>query len=105
MKLSHLATALGVQLENGSPETEIKSLAGIETAGPGDLTFVANPKYSALAKTTNASAVIVGMDFPSISVAMLRSKNPYLAFAQAIRLFHEAPKYEPGVHPTAIIHR
>jgi len=49
--------------------------------------------------------VIVGLDFPAISSAMLRSKNPYLAFAQAIKLFHQAPKYAPGIHPTAVVHR
>jgi len=105
MKLSQLADALDACLENGSPDTEINGIAGIEAAGPGDLTFVANPKYSALAKTTNASAVIVGLDFPAIGSAMLRSKNPYLAFAQAIKLFYEAPKYDPGIHATAVIHR
>jgi UDP-3-O-[3-hydroxymyristoyl] glucosamine N-acyltransferase len=104
MKLSQIANALDARLENGSPDTEIKGIAGIEAAVPGDLTFVANPKYSTLAKTTKASAVIVGMDFPVISTAMLRSKNPYLAFAEAIKLFHQAPKYSPGVHPTAAIH-
>jgi UDP-3-O-[3-hydroxymyristoyl] glucosamine N-acyltransferase len=104
MKLSQIADALEARLENGSPDTEINGIAGIEAAGPGHLTFVANPKYSALAKTTNASAVIVGLDFPAISSAMLRSKNPYLAFAHAIKLFYEAPKYDPGIHPTAVIH-
>jgi UDP-3-O-[3-hydroxymyristoyl] glucosamine N-acyltransferase len=34
---------------------------------------------------------------------MLRSKNPYLAFAKAINLFYQAPRYEAGVHPTAVI--
>jgi len=105
MKLSHIADALEAQLENGSPEAEINGVAGIEAAGPGDLTFVANPKYSPLAKATKASAVIVGLDFPAISSAMLRSKNPYLAFAHAIKLFYEPPKYAAGIHATAVIHR
>jgi UDP-3-O-[3-hydroxymyristoyl] glucosamine N-acyltransferase len=105
MKLSQIADVLEARLENGSPDTEINGIAGIEAAAPGDLTFVANPKYSAQAKTTNASAVIVGLDFPAISSAMLRAKNPYLAFAHAIKLFHEPPKYQPGIHATAVIHR
>jgi UDP-3-O-[3-hydroxymyristoyl] glucosamine N-acyltransferase len=104
MKLAQIADRLEARLENGSPDTEIKGMAGIETAGPGDLTFVANPKYSALAKTTKASAVIVGLDFSAIGTAMLRSKNPYLAFAHAIKLFYELPKYAPGIHATAVIH-
>src|SRR5579859_6075608 len=104
MKLSDIATALGARLENGSPETEISGITGIEQAGAGDLTFVSNPKYAAMARTTKASAVIVAEDFPPISAAMLRSKNPYLDFARALELFYQPPKYAPGVHPTAVIH-
>jgi UDP-3-O-[3-hydroxymyristoyl] glucosamine N-acyltransferase len=104
MKLSAIASALEVRLENGSPETEITGLNGIEQAGPGDLTFVANPKYAPAARTTKASAVIVGEDFPSISVAMLRAKDPYLAFARALELFHKPLQYAPGIHPTAVVH-
>jgi len=104
MKLSQIASTLGARLENGSPDTEITGVAGIEEAGPGQISFVANPKYAAAARTTKASAVIVAEDFPAIPLAMLRSKNPYLTFAQAIALFHQPPKYTPGVHPTAVIH-
>ena len=75
MKLSAIAAALELRLENGSPETEITGLNGIERAGPGELTFVSNPKYSAAARTTKASAVIVGEDFPAIPAAMLRAKD------------------------------
>ena len=35
---------------------------------------------------------------------MLRSKNPYFAFARAIELFYQAPGYAPGIHPTAVVH-
>ncbi len=103
MKLSEIASALGATLENGDPETEITGVAGIEEASAGHITFVANPKYAAAAKTTAASAVIVSEDFPAISTGMLRSKNPYLAFARAIDLFYKAPQYGAGVHPTAVI--
>ena len=104
MKLSQLADTLHARIENGSPDTEITGVAGIEEAGTGHVTFVANPKYAAAVKTTHASAVIVADDFPASPRAMLRSKNPYLAFAQAIELFYQAPKYVPGVHATAVIH-
>lgn len=103
MKLSALASALGVRLENGSPDTEIKGLNGIEQAGPGELSFVSNPKYAALAKTTKASAVIVSEDFPALSTAMLRAKDPYLTFARALELFHPAEKYAAAVHSTAVV--
>ncbi len=104
MKLSAIAATLGARLENGSPDTEITGVASIETAGPGQMTFVSNPKYTAAARTTKASAVIVAEDFPAISTAMLRSKNPYLDFARALELFYQPPQYAPGIHPTAEVH-
>ena len=104
MKLGNIASALGVRLENGSPDTEITGVAGIEEAAAGQLTFVSNPKYAPVAKTTAASAVIVAENFPAIGAAMLRSRNPYLTFARAIELFYQPPQYAPGIHPSAVIH-
>jgi UDP-3-O-[3-hydroxymyristoyl] glucosamine N-acyltransferase len=104
MKLSTIAAVLGARIENGSPETEITGVAGIETAGPGEITFISNPKYVAAARTTKASAIIVAEDFPATSTPVLRSKNPYLDFARALELFYQPPKYASGVHPTAVLH-
>ena len=104
MKLSKLAASLDARLENGSPDAEISGVAGIEDAGPGQITFVANPKYATAARTTKAAAVIVSPDFPALPGGMLRAKNPYLTFARAIELFYQPPQYAPGIHPTAIIH-
>lgn len=104
MKLSAIASALNLRLENGSPETEITGLNSITEAGPGELTFVSNPKYAAAARTTRASAVIVADDFPAISAAMLRAKDPYLSFAHALELFYQPLPYAPGVHSTAVLH-
>jgi UDP-3-O-[3-hydroxymyristoyl] glucosamine N-acyltransferase len=104
MKLAEVAGRLGVRLENGSPDTEITGVAGIKEAKPGQLAFVANPKYAAAAKTTQASAVLLAEETPPISAAMLRSKNPYLDFARAIEIFYQPPRYEPGIHPTAVVH-
>ena len=104
MKLSALASALHARLENGSLDIEITGLNGIEQAGPGELTFVSNPKYATAARSTRASAVIVAEDFPAIPAAMLRTKDPYLSFAHALELFHPALRYAPGIHPTAVLH-
>ncbi|MBZ5657007.1 MAG: UDP-3-O-(3-hydroxymyristoyl)glucosamine N-acyltransferase [Acidobacteriia bacterium] len=104
MKLSQISEALGTKLDNASPDTEITGVAGIEYAGPGQITFVANVKYTNAARTTKASAVIVAESFPALSTGMLRSKNPYLAWAKAVGLFYQGPSYAPGVHPTAAIH-
>ena len=103
MTLGEIATALGATLENGDPVTEITGVAGIEEASSGQITFVANPKYAATARTTTASAIIVSEDFPAVTCALLRSKNPYLCFARAIDLFYQPPRYAPGIHPTAVI--
>jgi UDP-3-O-[3-hydroxymyristoyl] glucosamine N-acyltransferase len=104
MKLADIAAALNARLDNASPTTEITGVSGIEHAAAGQLTFVSNPKYNVAAKTTKASAVIVSESFPAISTGMLRSKNPYLAWAKAIELFYQPPRYAPGIHPTASIH-
>ncbi len=104
MKLSQVVSALNARLENGSPETDITGLNGIEQAGPSEITFVANPKYSAAARLTKAAAVIVAESFPIIPTATLRVEDPYLSFARALELFHQPLRYAPGVHPTAVIH-
>lgn len=103
MKLSQIASALNARLENGSPDTEITGLNGIEQAGPGEITFVANPKYAAAARRTKAAAVIVAETFPVIPAARLRVEDPYLCFARALELFHQPLRYAPGIHPTAVI--
>ncbi|MGB7190924.1 MAG: UDP-3-O-(3-hydroxymyristoyl)glucosamine N-acyltransferase [Acidobacteriaceae bacterium] len=103
MKLVELARELGAEL-HGNPESPITGVAGIEEAGPEHVTFVANPRYSSLARSTRAGAVIVAPDFPEISAATLRTPNPYLAFAKAVGLFYQEPEYAPGIHPTAVIH-
>ncbi|MGA8762427.1 MAG: UDP-3-O-(3-hydroxymyristoyl)glucosamine N-acyltransferase [Candidatus Sulfotelmatobacter sp.] len=103
MRLAQIASALHLRIENGSPDLEIIGLNGVEEAGPGELTFVSNPKYAAAVRSTRASAVIVAEDFPAIAAAMLRAKDPYLSFARALELFHEPVRYAPEVHPTAVI--
>jgi UDP-3-O-[3-hydroxymyristoyl] glucosamine N-acyltransferase len=102
MKLANLAEHLGATLQ-GDPAAAITGVAAIEIAGPGEVTFVANPKYASLARTTRASAVLVEPSFPDIPAATLRIENPYLAFARAIELFYQPPVYAPGIHPSAVI--
>lgn len=103
MKLGELAAALGATLRGGDAETEIRGIAGIEQAGAGQVTFVANQRYAALAKTTGATAVLVEPGFGEIAAATLRVSNPYLAFARAIELFYQVPGTDAGIHATAVI--
>ncbi|HWZ51667.1 MAG TPA: UDP-3-O-(3-hydroxymyristoyl)glucosamine N-acyltransferase [Granulicella sp.] len=102
MRLAELAEHLGAELK-GDPAAEITDVAGIEEAGPGQVTFVDNPKYAGFARTTRAAAVLVKPDFPEIAAATLRLANPYLGFARAIEVFYQSPVYAPGVHPMAVI--
>src|SRR5439155_25574884 len=110
MKLAEVAQKLGCRLE-GPPELEIRGVAGIEYAEAGQITFLANRRYFPLLKTTRASAVLVeegialDREAPLPALAALLSGNPYLAFAQAIELFYQPPRYSPGIHPTAIIEK
>lgn len=102
MKLGELAERLGAEL-HGDQTVQVSGVKGIEEAGPHDVTFVANPRYAGLARTTKAAAVLVEPEFPEIGPATLRIKNPYYAFSRALGLFYQAPVYSPGVHPTAVI--
>jgi UDP-3-O-[3-hydroxymyristoyl] glucosamine N-acyltransferase len=108
MKLHELAQRLECRLE-GESTAEIHGVAGIETAGPGEVTFLANRRYAPNLKTTRATAVFVedGVEVEreagKPALAKLRTANPYLAFAKAIELFYDAPKYVPGIHATAVI--
>ncbi|HTA79217.1 MAG TPA: UDP-3-O-(3-hydroxymyristoyl)glucosamine N-acyltransferase [Terracidiphilus sp.] len=102
MKLGELAAQLGAELR-GDTDIEVTGVKGIEDAGPAEITFVANPRYAGLAKTTKAAAVVVEPEFPDIAAATLRIKNPYHAFSQALGMFYQPPAYPEGVHPTAVI--
>ena len=100
MKLQELAERLECRLE-GDGGVDINRVTGIEDAGAGDLTFFTNPKYAAQLKHTAASAVIMG-DYPEAPLcAVLRSRNPYLAFAKAVALFADSWTPPAGIHPLA----
>jgi UDP-3-O-[3-hydroxymyristoyl] glucosamine N-acyltransferase len=97
--LGELASRLGCALR-GDGSVEIRRLAGLEDAGPGDLTFLANPRYAPKLATTRATAVIVAPEVET-SLPALLSPNPYLTFARAAALINPLPRPEPGVHPSA----
>lgn len=102
MKLKEIATRLECKLE-GDAELEITGVAGIEDAQPGQLTFLSNRRYRLEVAKTRASAIIVGLNEDGIPLPLLRAEDPYLTFAHAIELFYRAPRYEPGIHPTAVV--
>src|SRR5260221_598893 len=107
MKLKELADRVDCRLE-GDGEIEIRRVAGIEQAQPGDLTFVANAKYAAQLADTRASAVILapGMSEPRqppLRCAVLRSADPYSTFARALDLFVQTTAPACGVDPLSAV--
>ncbi len=101
MKLFDIAQILGASLENASPETEVTGVAGIENAGPQQITFISNPKYAALAKSTQAAAILVTPDFPAEGRPVLRHANPTWRL-RAPWSFFISPQ---GTSPVSILRR
>ena len=103
MQLSEIAQALGLPFE-GEPCLELSGLAGLEDAGPEDLSFVGSSRYRSAFDRSRAGAFLVPPDFDTGKRACLRSVAPYADFARAIELFLPlASQPEPGVHPTAVV--
>ncbi len=101
MKLRDIAAALGCELI-GDPDIEIAGVAGMEHAGPNQITFLANPKYGHKVKLSHAAAIIVSEKIEA-PLALLISRNPYLDFARALDLFYRPPRPAPGIHPLAYV--
>jgi UDP-3-O-[3-hydroxymyristoyl] glucosamine N-acyltransferase len=105
VKLRDLAERLQCRLE-GDGDVEILRLVSIEKARPGDLTFIANRKYLSKLGATRASAVIVGDSLHPRSqptCALLRSRDPYTSFAQAVGLFAQSRPPVRGVDPLSSV--
>jgi UDP-3-O-[3-hydroxymyristoyl] glucosamine N-acyltransferase len=102
VKLADLAARLGCELR-GDGSVEVTGVAGIEQAGPCDLTFLANPRYGEHLRTTRAAAVILAPGLEA-AVPCLLSDNPYLAFARAVVLIRPPARPLPGVHASAQVH-
>ncbi len=102
MRLGHIAQQLGAVL-HGDPDLEIHGVAGMEHATPGQLTFLANPKYAPKVKNTRASAILVAQPLTDLPIASVVSANPYHDFARTLELFYQPPRPAPGIHPLAFV--
>ncbi len=101
--LAEIAELLGGTVV-GDPATEIRGVAGIREAMPGDITFLANARYEPHLLETRASAVICSRETREAPIPILHVDNPYLAFQRVVREFRPDPvRAEPGVHPTAAV--
>lgn len=104
MKLPKLAELTGARLEGTTEDIEITGAAGLDEAGEGHVTFLANPKYTPRVNTTRASAIYLSEDAATDrQIAILRVKDPYLAYTRALRLFYPEPEFQPFIHPSAAI--
>ncbi len=102
--LGELARLLDVRL-TGDPDIRVSSLATLGNAGPGQLSFLSNPRYVDQLARTQASGVIVHPDQAHLApCACLLSPSPYVSYARASQLFAaHAPRPQPGQHATAVV--
>ena len=102
-KLSELAAHVNGEI-TGNGDCLIDSVASVEEAGKGAISFVSSNKYKKHLLATEAEAVIVtpelseGLTLPAIVVA-----NPRAAYARIAALLYPAYKPAAGIHATAII--
>ncbi len=99
-----MADLVGGKLE-GDAETIIETAAPIATARKGDITFVANKKYSQFLETTAASAVVLSDETETTRRPIIRHKNPYYAFALILDHLYPDAQQTHNVHSTAVIEK
>jgi UDP-3-O-[3-hydroxymyristoyl] glucosamine N-acyltransferase len=94
--LKELASLLGGKVV-GDENAIVSSLGTLDEAAEGQITFLANPKYAGKVSTTRATAVIVPPGAERYGRNVIEVKNPYLAFAKLLALFHVKPLVPKGV--------
>ncbi|AQZ93280.1 UDP-3-O-(3-hydroxymyristoyl)glucosamine N-acyltransferase [Halopseudomonas phragmitis] len=103
LTLSELAQLLDARLL-GEGGGRITGLATLQEAGPGQLSFLANPQYRKYLATSQAEAVLLTeADAEGFTGNALIVANPYLAYARLSHQFDPKPRPAPGIHPTAVV--
>lgn len=88
-----IASLTGGKIE-GEKDRPITGFAKIEEAKKGDISFIANPKYTHYASTTEASALIVSDDFQTpanCKATLIRVNDPYSTLATLMGKFASRP--------------
>ncbi|MGK0270903.1 MAG: UDP-3-O-[3-hydroxymyristoyl] glucosamine N-acyltransferase [Cocleimonas sp.] len=89
---------------SGDKDTQINSVAALDEAVSGQISFVSNPKYIDKLADTSASAVILSKKLAANYPGnVLINDNPYLTFAQVLEILHGIPKSKPIIHNSAIV--
>lgn len=101
MKVRRIAETLGLTFE-GDGERQIESVSELGSAGVSDLSFVTNRKAAEQAPASAAGCLLVPVEYPNAEQrTVIRSRQPRMDFARAVRLFHPLPTRLAGIHPTA----
>ena len=107
MTLGELAAKLGCRLEGASPAAAAQTITRVNTlddAGPGDLTFLTNPRFASKVAATMASAIVADDSLAAAPCPILRTPEPSIACASAIALLTPpAVPVTPGVHALAFV--
>jgi UDP-3-O-[3-hydroxymyristoyl] glucosamine N-acyltransferase len=106
LTLLNLTKAIGLNPPPTGAEKVVSGVAPLEAAGPGQVSFLDNPKYRASVKETKAAAVFIRLNesqlLPPGCIALICA-NPYAAMARALHAFHPAPGVVPGISKQAVV--
>ena len=101
--LAEIVARLGGEVV-GNPEVTIRQVATLESAGPGDIAFLSQPKYRSKLQATRATAVIVSTaERDATAIPRILCDDPYVYFARLSALLNPPEPFEPGIHPSAVI--
>jgi UDP-3-O-[3-hydroxymyristoyl] glucosamine N-acyltransferase len=100
--LGELGALLDAELK-GDPDLRVGGIGALDSATPGQLSFLVSSKYGHLVSGCKAAALIVAAEFRDLEFNLLIVKDPYLASAKVAQLFLGDPGDEPGMHETAFI--
>ena len=79
-------------------------VASLQDAGPGELSFLANPRYKRFLSSTAATAVVLtAQDAEACAAHVLISSNPYASYARIVALLYPQAQRPTGVHPSAVV--
>jgi len=100
-----LAEFVGGRVAGPGGDTVIDGINDLRSAEPGQVSFLGNAKYEALARASRAGAILISpQDSPNYSFTRIEVESPSAAFGKICALFAPAPvRDEPGVHPTAVV--
>ena len=105
LPIAEIAAKIGGTLVAGDPATRVERLAGVEEAGPGDLTFYESAKFKKHALASKAAAMLVTEKLDGFAGAQVVTPGPYLAFTMLARELLPQWRQPAGAHATAVVAR